>query len=212
MVDELTNVFNKTADPSREDRPRRTPEAGSTGSHIMSHIENAKGKINGKMLVISEGCNRTTGRRRTMTGLSKDLIGRKFEEYSFTIEAGKIREFCLAIGEGNPIYFDREAARKAGYEGIPIPPTYQTMFQFWGYPHIWEDFQKVGVDVRKLLHMKEEYDYHKPLYAGETITTQPEIIAVKSGKNSVMTCRSQYRNGKGENCIEARMSIIMQSE
>lgn len=45
-------------------------------------------------------------------GISKDLIGTKLDRYEFDVERGKIREFCQAIGETNPIYFDVEAAKK----------------------------------------------------------------------------------------------------
>src|SRR5215203_1846170 len=58
--------------------------------------------------------------------LDKKLIGHKFNAFTTTVEAGKIRLFCKAIGEEDPIYVDEEAAKKAGYRAIPAPPTYLT--------------------------------------------------------------------------------------
>lgn len=144
-----------------------------------------------------------------MAELSKDLVGRKLESYSFLIERGKVREFCLAIGETNPVYLDPEAARAAGFDDTPIPPTFQTAFQFWGYAGLWQDMQAVGIDTSRLLHMKEDYVYLQPLYPGNTITAQPEILAVKAGKNSVVTFGSVFSNEKGTACLESRMSIII---
>ena len=46
--------------------------------------------------------------------LDKKLIGHKFNAFTTTVEAGKIRLFCKAIGEDDPIYVDEEAAKKAG--------------------------------------------------------------------------------------------------
>ncbi len=147
-----------------------------------------------------------------MAELSKDIIGRKLDSYSITVERGKIREFCKAIGETNPIYFDSEAARAAGYADTPAPPTFQTTFMFWGYPKIWDDMSSVGIDIQRLLHMKEDYVYHKPLYPGMVITTQPEISDVKIGKMNMVTFRSVFRDEKNEPVIEAEMAIVIRPE
>jgi len=32
--------------------------------------------------------------------------------------------FARAIGDPNPVYYDREAATQAGLDGIPAPPTF----------------------------------------------------------------------------------------
>ena len=56
--------------------------------------------------------------------LDKKLIGHKFKAFTTTVEAGKIRLFCKAIGEEDPIYADEAAAKKAGYRAIPASPTF----------------------------------------------------------------------------------------
>ena len=50
--------------------------------------------------------------------LDKGLVGHKFNAFTTTVEAGKIRLFCKAIGEENPIYVDEAAAKKAGIERV----------------------------------------------------------------------------------------------
>lgn len=147
-----------------------------------------------------------------MTALSKDLIGKKLDPYTFTVERGKIKEFCKAIGETNPIYLDPAAAKAAGFADTPIPPTFQTTFMFWGYPKIWDDMRSVGIDTNRLLHMKEEYTYHKPLYPGVEVHAQPEISDVKVGKMDMVTFRSVMKNEKGETLIEAEMAIVIRPE
>ncbi|MBX7056676.1 MAG: MaoC family dehydratase N-terminal domain-containing protein [Leptospirales bacterium] len=147
-----------------------------------------------------------------MIALSKDIIGKKLDPYAFTVERGKIREFCQAIGETNPIYLDAAAAKAAGYLDTPAPPTFQTTFMFWGYPKIWDDMRSVGIDTARLLHMKEEYTYHKPVYPGTTVHAQPEIVDVKVGKMDMVTFRSVYKDEKGETLIEAEMAIVIRPE
>ena len=49
-----------------------------------------------------------------MAELSKDIVGRKMDPFTFTVERGKVKEFLQAIGEKNPIYWDIAAAKAAG--------------------------------------------------------------------------------------------------
>lgn len=141
-------------------------------------------------------------------GISKDLIGTKLDRYEFDVERGKIREFCQAIGETNPIYFDVEAAKKAGYEDVPAPPTYATVIQFWGYPKIWQDMENMGVDTSRILHLKEKYTYLKPIYPGR-VSSQGECINVTVGKMDTMTFKTTVKNAKGEAIVEQEMSIFI---
>ena len=141
--------------------------------------------------------------------LSKDIIGKKLKSYTFPVERGKLREFCTATGETNRLYSDAEYARSQGFRDTPIPPTFQTVFQFWGYPEIFDDMTSIGIDVPRLLHMKENYTYHEPIYPGDVISTQAEVADVKIGKMDIVTFKTQYRNQNSVLCIEALMSIVL---
>lgn len=140
--------------------------------------------------------------------LSKDIVGKKLDRFEFVVERGKVKEFCLAIGETNPIYTDLEAAKKAGYENTPVPPTFQTAILFWGYPKIWEDMVQYGIDIKRLLHLKEEYVYHKPIYPGN-VWAQSEIIDVKTGKMDMVTFKTTFYNEKNEPLVDAEMAIVI---
>ena len=42
----------------------------------------------------------------------------------FEVERGRLRFFARTIGLTNPIYFDVEAARRAGHRDLPVPLTF----------------------------------------------------------------------------------------
>ena len=46
--------------------------------------------------------------------LDKKVIGHEFKAFEATAEAGKVKLFCKAIGEEDPIYTDEAAAKAAG--------------------------------------------------------------------------------------------------
>src|SRR5205814_8898189 len=56
--------------------------------------------------------------------IDKKHIGHEFKPFTAVAEAGKLRLFCKAIGEEDPIYQSEEAARKAGYPKMPVAPTF----------------------------------------------------------------------------------------
>ncbi|HMW62104.1 MAG TPA: MaoC family dehydratase N-terminal domain-containing protein, partial [Leptospiraceae bacterium] len=67
-------------------------------------------------------------------------------------------------------------------------------------------------DISRLLHMKEEYTYLKPVYPGTTIHAAGKVIDVKTGKMDMVTFKTTYANEKGEPCILAEMAIVIRPE
>ena len=144
--------------------------------------------------------------------LSKELIGKKLSSYTFDVERGKVAEFLAAIGEQNPLYHDPAVAREMGYSDTPVPPTFTTGIQFWGYKELWNDMRAMGIDTDRLLHMKEEYSYFKPIYPGTTIHASGEVAEVKTGKLEIVAFKTRYLLPDGECAIEAHMTILIRPE
>ena len=52
-------------------------------------------------------------------------VGKPFPyPMSYIVGVEKIRNFAEAIGDDNPIYWDRAAARAAGHADLVAPPTF----------------------------------------------------------------------------------------
>lgn len=135
--------------------------------------------------------------------------GKEFPEYSFEVDRCKIKELCLAIGDTNPLFFDKEYAKGQGYKDIPAPLTFATILNFWGYPEIWKRMTDMGVDVKKLLHAKEEYEYFSPIYPGDTITGKVVVDSMRdSSAMDMVTFKSVYSRGN-EVVLIAKMTIVV---
>ncbi len=146
-----------------------------------------------------------------MADISK--VGMEFAPIMWEIERGKIREFALAIGDTNPIYHDREEARKAGYRDCPAPPTFLTV------PMLWSGSMPVMIDELKInffmvLHGEEEYEYYQDIYPGDVITGTPRVTKMeektsKSGsKMDMISVEVVYTNQKNERVARSRSLLV----
>ena len=117
--------------------------------------------------------------------LDKKLIGHKFNAFTTTVEAGKIRLFCKAICEDDPIYADETAAKKAGYRAIPAPPTYLTAITN-DDPDKGGLLRLLNVDIGLILHGEQHYDYYAPVFVGDKITCQQKVTDMYDKKGGAL--------------------------
>ncbi len=148
--------------------------------------------------------------------------GFEFPVHTMVIEKAKIVEFAAAValkekvGEIDPIYFDEEAAKKAGYRGIPVPPTFMTSFFFWTGGGLMEIVEALGVDISKTLHSEEEYEYLGNIYAGDVITWKMKVAEIyQRGQKdrigrfvNVVVLESEITNQHGEVVGKVRSTSI----
>ncbi len=142
--------------------------------------------------------------------VDKSLIGVAGQPVTIHIERGKIREFARAIKDDDPFYFDEEqASREAG--GIMPPVSFlQTMAH-------WDDGRgrpKVPRDLKRTLHGEQEYDFLKPIYAGDVLTAVSRVADVyeKQGKRggtmTFVVIETEYKNDRGELVARAKQVTI----
>ena len=110
----------------------------------------------------------------------KSKIGHSFAPFTIEVQRNKIAELTTAIGDDNPVYHNQEAARAAGFQDVPISPTTPTMFRFWGASQSSNDMASLGIDVRRILHGEEEYQYLAPIYPNDVLTGSSTVIDCKS--------------------------------
>jgi acyl dehydratase len=146
-------------------------------------------------------------------------LGMEFPVYTFPVQKDKIAEFAIAISqkenkeEINPIYYDEEAAKKAGYQGIPAPPTFATCSFFWTGGGLMGTVKTLGIDLSRLLDREEEYEYFGSIYAGDVITRKMKVIDMFTkgkGKRTmdVTILETELINQRGELVIKYRTTLM----
>src|SRR5579863_2249531 len=144
----------------------------------------------------------------------KSKIGHSFPPFTIEVERGKIRELALAIGDTNPIYQSKEAAQAAGYDDTPLYPTTPTTFTFWGNRQGGNQLASLGINVMRILHGEEEYEYLAPIHPGDVLTGVVTVVDGKTrqgqaGSMDIITTEVQYANQQGIAVLKARQVIIV---
>jgi len=163
-----------------------------------------------------------------MGAVSRDeVVGLPTGKATITLERGPITQFAASVTDTNPIYRNKDAAKAAGFDDIPVPPTYFfSGATFWGAfpeaqpadatPDRNPTMEIIGKLMSKggiVLHGEEEFTYHKPVVVGDTIKSEGKVVDLyeKPAGDKTMTflvTENEYRNQDGELVLTARMNLI----
>lgn len=101
-------------------------------------------------------------------------IGKTYPPSTYAVGREKIREFAAAVGETNPLYFDVEAARMAGYADVVAPPMFAVVYGGRAVgPAVLDP--ELGIDFARLLHGAQEFRWGPVVVAGDEITTAASV-------------------------------------
>jgi acyl dehydratase len=119
--------------------------------------------------------------------VDKSHIGKKYGRVTTEVEKGRLRFFAKAIGETNPVYIDEEAAMAAGYESLPVPPTYFFCLQMLDVadPTAWVG--EIGVNLQHILHGEQSFDYLKMAFARDRLSFESEITDIYDKKGGALS-------------------------
>jgi acyl dehydratase len=134
--------------------------------------------------------------------------------FELPIERGKVREFALAVGEDNPIFFDVDAARAHGLPDIVAPPTF-TVTQIWQVSREQRE-QQLGanLDYERVLHGEQEFEYQRLPFAGEILRGTMRISkdftkpGKRGGEMRFVTYESRFVDVQGEEVLTAYYTLI----
>jgi hypothetical protein len=139
------------------------------------------------------------------------IIGTDMGGTSMPVERGKIREFAKAILDDNPVYEADDA---------PAPLTFSMASAHWPPPSGGQGSRlaELGLDVLRILHAGQEFEYLGEVRAGDTLTSRTTIsdMTEKEGKRggtmTFITSETTWTNQRGENVLVSRTVLVQTSK
>jgi acyl dehydratase len=135
--------------------------------------------------------------------------GKTYPPFTYEVGLEKIREYANAVGEGEPVHHDREAAREAGFRDVVAPPMFAVVYSAGAMaPAILDP--DLGIDLMRMLHGSQEFAWGEPVCAGDVIETAAEVKGLyeKDGKE-FFVFESVSRNQDGQEVVRATWTNIV---
>ncbi|MEP6562306.1 MAG: MaoC family dehydratase N-terminal domain-containing protein [Nakamurella sp.] len=141
--------------------------------------------------------------------LNLDYVGKAFPyDEAFCVGVEKIREFARSIGDDNPLYLDRVAARKAGYSDVVAPPTFAIAVIMKAQDKLLFD-PGLGLDFSVVVHGDQRFIHHRPIVAGDELTVTPYVDKVRAlGGNDLVTLRTEVTDPDGNAVCTAMGTLV----
>tara|TARA_B100001996_G_scaffold376397_1_gene357590 strand:+ start:893 stop:1330 length:438 start_codon:yes stop_codon:yes gene_type:complete len=130
--------------------------------------------------------------------LKRSLINKKYPPVIFDVQKQRIIFFAKATGQTDPVYFDESKAKEKGFPSLLAPPTFLTVVVY-EQDNPYEYLNDLSIDLGRILHAGQTYKYHRPLFAGDTITMNSQIVDMydkKNGSLQFLEFESFYTNQK----------------
>jgi acyl dehydratase len=142
-------------------------------------------------------------------GVDTSAKGKTYPPYQYEVGKEKIREYAFAVGEENPVYFDRGKAKEAGFRDVPAPPMFATVYSAGSVGPAVVD-PEVGINLAMMVHGGQEFVWGEPVCAGDTVTTETTVkdIYEKDGK-AFYIFESVSRNQEGQEVVRATWTNIV---
>ncbi len=128
--------------------------------------------------------------------LNASLVGKTYPPIAFTLVAGRVAAFAAAVG----------------HPGAGVPPTFATVPELAaGLANVLAD-PDLGLDLSRVLHGEQEYEWERPLGIGETGAAEATIEEIRSrGGLDFLTLRTRLRDEAGRVVVVARSRLIVRA-
>ena len=138
------------------------------------------------------------------------FVGKPFPyPMSYIVGVEKIRDFAVAIGDDNPIYHDRDAARQAGHADLIAPPTFGVAIITRAQDEVLFD-PALGLDYSRVVHGDQRFVLRRAIVAGDELfcTFFVDSVRVVQG-NEFLGLRTEVTDPAGEQVVTVYGTLVV---
>jgi acyl dehydratase len=141
--------------------------------------------------------------------LKTDAIGKEWPPTTYEVGREKIREYATVLGFENPVHFDRQAAREAGFRDVVAPPMFAVVYSSPAMAPAMFD-PDVAMNFAAMVHGGQEFEWGEPACSGDEITTAAKCsdISERDGKGFYIF-ETNSVNQDGEQVVRGTWTLIV---
>ena len=134
-------------------------------------------------------------------------IGVKSEPWTLEIDKTSVRMFARSVGYTDPVFYDEEEAKKAGYRNLPAPAGYLGTPIF--NPSRASEARgsrpnpEPSRPLKRMLNGGTDVEYMGQICAGDILTATNHVSSIEErqgrlGEMLITTSKTVYKNETGE--------------
>ena len=129
--------------------------------------------------------------------LNGSLEGKRYPAVRVTIDEDRVRTFAHAVD----------------HRGPGVPPTILTVPEIQaGLRNVLAD-PELGVDLARVLHGEQSYEWSRPLALGETLVAEATIESIRGrGALQFLSLRTDVRDEGGDSVAVARSTLLIRGD
>ena len=110
--------------------------------------------------------------------IKTDAIGKEWPATTYQVGREKIREYATALGIENPVHFEVEAARAAGFRDVVAPPMFAVVYSSPAVGPAMFD-PEVAMNFATMVHGAQVFEWDEPACSGDEITTTGKCLSIE---------------------------------
>ncbi len=142
--------------------------------------------------------------------VNTDFMGRTYAPTGpYAVDGAMIADFAAAVGATDPVHWDPQAARAAGYDEVIAPPTMAVrLAQQCDRQYIADP--EAGIDFSRVVHGEQSFVHHRPITAGDELIGTLHIDGVRvAGGHAMITTRTELAAISGEPVCTSVSTIVV---
>ena len=142
--------------------------------------------------------------------MNPDVQGRSYPATApYLVGREKVREFARAVLATDPQHTDPDAARALGYSDVVAPPTFAMVIQDLTLQQLLAE-PDAGIALERTIHAEQRFRYTRPIVAGDELTGQLSITAVRAvGKGAMVTSEAEITDASGAHVVTATSVLLI---
>ncbi len=140
--------------------------------------------------------------------LSSNMLGMhyRYPEH-YEVEREKIREYATAVQNDDPYFSAETAAAELGYEGLPAPLTFISVF---GYQAQWAFFAYADISIQEaqIVQVDQVLKFVKPIQVGDKLYCDVYVDSVRRAHGTdIIVTKNIVSNEAGETVQETYTTL-----
>jgi acyl dehydratase len=116
----------------------------------------------------------------------------------YEVEREKIREYATAVKNDDPAFFEEKAAAELGYDGLPAPLTFISVFGYQAQSAFFAH-ANIATQDAQIVQVDQVLKYLKPIQAGDKLYCDVYVHSLRKAHGTdIIVTKNIVTNEAGE--------------